>query len=142
MLDSPADSAGAEQVPNRRDPPSRQPGGDDGLNLRAALAVLRRRKLALILCTVLVPLCALLAIRQMTPRYTAAGALIYEPSQYKVRELQSILQADPTTEAVMASQAEILQSLHIAQKVAERGNLYADPEFNRSLRPPGPRQRW
>jgi uncharacterized protein involved in exopolysaccharide biosynthesis/MinD-like ATPase involved in chromosome partitioning or flagellar assembly len=83
----------------------------------------------------------LIAIRHMTPRYTAVGALIYEPSEYKVRQLQSILQTDPTTEAVMASQAEILQSLYIAQRVAERGNLYNNPEFNKSLRPPGLRLR-
>jgi capsular exopolysaccharide synthesis family protein len=137
MLDSPADTAGDSPVPLRRDVAPRVTPGDDGLNVRAALAVLRRRRLPLLLCIVLVPLCALLAIRQMTPRYTATGALLYEPSQYKVRELQSILQADPTTEAVMASQAEILQSLKIAQRVAERGNLFANPEFNRSLRPPG-----
>lgn len=141
MLDSPADTAGAEPVPVRRGISLRMAPVDEGLNVRAALAVLRRRKLPLLACVVLVPLCALLAIRQMTPRYTAIGALIYEPSQYKVRELQSILQADPTTEAVMASQAEILQSLKIAQRVAERGNLYANPEFNRTLSPPGP-LRW
>ncbi len=37
----------------------------------------------------------------------------------------------------MASQAEILQSLHIAQRVAERGNLFDNPEFNAALSPPG-----
>ena len=41
----------------------------------------------------------------------------------------------------MASQAEVLQSLRIAQRVAERGNLYADPGFNAALRPPGPLRR-
>src|SRR6202041_395524 len=58
-------------------------------------------------------------------------------SGYKVRELQSVLQPDPTTEAVMASQAEILRGLHVVQRVAERGNLYASPEFNHALLPPG-----
>jgi polysaccharide biosynthesis transport protein len=141
MLDSPADIAGAEQVPGRRDQGPRPPQGDEGLQIRWAFAVLRRRKLPLLLCIVLVPLCALLAIHQMTPRYTATGALIYEPSDYKIRELQSILKDDPTTDAVMASQAEILQSLRVAQRVAERGNLFANPEFNHALRPPGMRQR-
>jgi uncharacterized protein involved in exopolysaccharide biosynthesis len=137
MLDSPAEAPGVDPLPGRGDHASRPAGNDAGLQMRSAMAVLRRRKVPFLLCVVLVPLCALLALHQMTPRYTAIGALIYEPSQYKVRELQSILQADPTTEAVMASQAEILQSLHIAQRVAERGNLYANPEFNRALRPPG-----
>ncbi|HEY8288450.1 MAG TPA: GumC family protein, partial [Acetobacteraceae bacterium] len=143
MLDSPAEAAGAVPAPGpepRRHAPESIPGPAPGSNapsLPLILAVLRRRKLPLIACVMLVPLLALLAIRRVTPRYTAEGALIYEPSLYKVRELQSILQPAPTTEALMASQAEILQSLHIAQKVAERGNLFADPEFNRALRPPG-----
>jgi polysaccharide biosynthesis transport protein len=86
---------------------------------------------------VLVPLCAWLTLQQVTPLYTATGSLIYEPSGYKLRELQSILREDPTTEGMMASQAEILHSLQIAQRVAERGNLFANPEFNAAIRPPG-----
>ena len=139
MLDSPAEIAGAEHVPGRGSPAPAP--ADDGLNVRAVISVLRRRTVPLALCIVLVPLFSLMAIRQMTPRFTATGALLYEPSQYKVRELQSILQADPTTDAIMASQAEVLQSLRIAQRVAERGNLYDSPEFNPALRSPGFRQR-
>jgi hypothetical protein len=50
-----------------------------------------------------------LAITQITPRYTATGKLLYDPSGYKLQELQSILQVDPMTDAVMASQAEVLR---------------------------------
>ncbi len=85
----------------------------------------------------LIPLCTWFALQRVTPLYTATGSLIYEPSGYKLHELDSIVRPDPTTDAMMASQAEILQSLHIAQKVAERGNLFNDPEFNVTLRPPG-----
>jgi succinoglycan biosynthesis transport protein ExoP len=86
---------------------------------------------------VLVPLCAFLTLRQVTPLYTATGSLIYDPSEYKARELQSILREDPTTESMMASQAEILRGLHIAEQVARRGNFFENPEFNGALRPPG-----
>ena len=101
------------------------------------MTALRQRRITLIAVIVLVPLCAYLTLRRITPLYIASGTLIYEPSEYKVRELQSILREDPTNEAMMASQSEILHSLHIAQKVAERGNLFANPEFNAALRPPG-----
>ena len=84
----------------------------------------------------LVPLCAWVAIQRTTPRYTATGSLIYDPSDYKVRELQSILLAsDPTTEAAMASQAEILQSLKVAQRVAERSGIFTPTRS--SIRPSG-----
>lgn len=137
MLDNPPGSANTTPVPDGpRGPASRQHSHAPELTIRVAASALRRRKLPFLVCVLFIPLCALIALRQVTPRYTASGTLIYEPSEYKVRELQSILRADPTTEAVMASQAEILHSLHIAQRVAERGNLFANPEFNRALRPP------
>jgi succinoglycan biosynthesis transport protein ExoP len=101
------------------------------------LLAVRQRRMTLVATILLVPFCAYLTLAQVQPLYTATGTLIYEPSSYKMRELQSILREDPTTEAMMSSQAEILHSLHIAQKVAERGNLFANPEFNASLRPPG-----
>ncbi len=103
--------------------------------MRATIGIFRRHLWAFLMVAAIVPGCAWIAVQRITPRYTATGSLIYDPSEYKVRELQSILRTDPTTEAVMASQAEILQGLKVAQRVAERGNLYASPEFNASLRP-------
>ncbi len=139
MLDRPADIAGTAPVPDRGSqhlPPGQQHGLSRD-SLTGFLSAVRQRRKTLIAAIVLVPLCSYLTLRQVTPLYTATGSLIYDPSEYKARELQSILRADPTTEAMMASQAEILRSLHIAQKVAERGNLFDNPEFNASLRPPG-----
>jgi capsular exopolysaccharide synthesis family protein len=105
------------------------------MHMRATIGIFRRHLWAFLAIALLVPVCAWIAIQRTTPRYTAVGSLIYDPSDYKVRELESILRTDPTNEAVMASQAEVLQSLKIAQRVAERGNLFANPEFNVTLRP-------
>jgi succinoglycan biosynthesis transport protein ExoP len=140
MLDRPANSAGAAPIPDweTRRQASGQASDRSRENLSGFISALRQRRRTLILAIVLVPLCAWMTLRQITPLYTATGSLIYEPSSYRARELQSILREDPTTEAMMASQAEILHSLRIAQKVAERGNLFANPEFNPALRPPGP----
>jgi polysaccharide biosynthesis transport protein len=121
-------------------PLARQPAPgtfmSEALYMRSTIGVFRRHLLVFLLVVALVPTCAWIAIQRTTPQYTATGSLIYDPSEYKARELQSILREDPITEAVMASQAEILQSMKIAQRVAERGNLYANPEFNRTLAPP------
>jgi succinoglycan biosynthesis transport protein ExoP len=108
-----------------------------GLTLAAALAILRRRRLTLALFLVLVPLLAWIALQRVPPRYTATGAVFYDPAGYAVQELQSILRVDPTTDAVLNSQAEILRSLRIAERVADRLDLAADPAFNPALRPPG-----
>ena len=103
---------------------------------RWMLGVVRRRKRPFILAIVLTPLLALLALHQITPRYTGTGTLIYEPSEFAARELQSIFRIDPTTDAVMASQAEIVRSLPVAARIAERFGLDRSPEFNWRLRPP------
>lgn len=140
MLDKPAGSAEAVPPNGRRRFAPHSPHAEP-FSLMQLLGALRRRKLPLLACTVLLPLLAAMAIARTTPLYTATGALIYEPSEYKLRELQSILRVGRTTEAVMASQAEILHSLRIAEGVAKRGNLFRNPEFNRALRPPGLWQR-
>src|ERR1035437_2288780 len=106
-------------------------------SLGAVLSILRRRRFTLILSSLLMPLLAWIALGQVTPRYTATASVLYEPNTYTLPELQSILRADPTTEAVMASQAEIVRGLRTAERVAERFGLDRDPAFNRALRPPG-----
>lgn len=137
MLDRPAEASAS--------PPSRDaaagvaaaPSADRSWpGLGPILAVVRRRRWALILSVLLTPLLALVALRQITPRYTGVGTLIYEPSEFAARELQSILRLDPTTDAVMASQAEIVRSLPVAARIAERFDVAKAPEFNWRLRPP------
>jgi succinoglycan biosynthesis transport protein ExoP len=101
----------------------------------AILAILRRRRLPLLASMLLAPLLTYVAISQLTPLYTATGTLLYDASEYKLRELQSILRADPITDAVMATQAEVLRGMPLVEQVASRLNLHANAEFNESLRP-------
>ena len=116
--------------------PVRDAPPPDTISMRVLLAAFRRRLWAFLAVLFIVPAGAWVAIQRSAPLYTATGALLYEPSEYKARELQSILRSDPITDAVLASQAEVLRSLKIAQRVAERGRLYDNPEFNPALRPP------
>ena len=97
--------------------------------------------MALLAPMLLCPLLAFIALAQLTPRYTATGALLYDASEYKVRELQSILRVDPITDAVMASQAEVLRGMPVVEQVASRLNLTPTRNSTQSLRPPSwPRQ--
>jgi polysaccharide biosynthesis transport protein len=144
MLDRPADTAPAAPGPHpgtRHLAPDHHHPATPRDSLSAFISAIRQRRATLLAVCILIPLCAWATLQRITPLYTASGSLIYEPSGYKLRELQSILREDPTTEGMMASQAELLQSLHIAQRVAERGNLFDNPEFNPALRPPGPLHR-
>ena len=58
-----------------------------------------------------------------------------------MRELQSILRADPITDAVMATQAEVLRGMPLVEQVANQLNLHANPEFNVAIRPASMQQR-
>ena len=107
----------------------------------AILAILRRRKWLLLAPMLLCPLLAYIALSQFNPLYTATGTLLYDANGYNVRELQSILRVDPITDAIMASQAEVLRGMPVVEQVARQLNLLNNPEFNASLRrPPWPRQ--
>ena len=116
-------------------------GADRGLALGAILAVLRRRRGAIALCALVLPALVGLALSRITPRYTATTAVIYEPSEYVLRELQSILRVDPTSDTIMASQVEIVRGLGIAERLAERLKLSERAEFNAALRAPSPLRR-
>jgi capsular exopolysaccharide synthesis family protein len=137
MLDRPSGHE-AEAPPNRRraTPGAGSGPSEQGLNLPLLLAILRRRRAPLLAVILVVPLAAMVALSQVAPRYTATGTLIFEPPEYKLRELQSILHSDPANEAVMASQAEIIRGRHIVERVAQQLALLDKPEFNPALRPP------
>lgn len=137
MLDKPKDAVFDPRA--ERDTPPAATGRtiepDEGLSLSLLLRVLRRRKWPLILCLVAFPLAALVALQQVTPRYTATTSIIFEAQQFSITELQSILREDTTTDTVVNSQAAIIGSLAAADRLAERLDLAATPEFNPFRRP-------
>ncbi|MDI3307124.1 MAG: polysaccharide biosynthesis tyrosine autokinase [Acetobacteraceae bacterium] len=99
------------------------------MTVTALLAALRRRRWVLILCATLFPIVAYIATKQLTPRYTASTTVMFEPTEYAARELQSILRDESTTDAVLASQVEVVRGLPVARRIVRRFNLTDRPEF-------------
>ncbi|HYZ32765.1 MAG TPA: polysaccharide biosynthesis tyrosine autokinase [Crenalkalicoccus sp.] len=99
------------------------------MTVNALLAALRRRRWVLIVCTLLFPIVAFVATQQLTPRYTATTTVMFEPTEYSARELQSILRDETTTDAVLASQVEVVKSLSLARRIVSRFSLTERPEF-------------
>ncbi len=100
------------------------------MTVAALLAALRRRRLVLILCTLLFPIAAYIATTQLTPRYTASATVMFEPTDYSATELQSILRDETTTDAVLASQVEVIRSLSVARRIVREFNLTNREEFS------------
>jgi capsular exopolysaccharide synthesis family protein len=101
----------------------------EGVTVTALLAALRRRRWVLILCAALFPIAAFIAAKQLTPRYTAVTTVMFEPTEYAARELQSILRDENTTDAVLASQIEVIRSLSLARRIVRQFSLTDRPEF-------------
>jgi len=113
------------------------PPADAGTQAVSVLAALNRHRVALAVSILAAPILAGVAVSRLPPRYTATGTLIYEPADYAPRELQSILRVDTASDAVMASQAEVIRSLPAAEALERRYTLTRNAAFNPALKPPG-----
>ncbi len=110
--------------------------GDDAIDFRVILAVLRRRKHVILGCIVLVTLLAAVIVFQLTPRYTAEASIMLDTRKNPMVDLQSVLSGQQVDSAAIRSELEVLKSRTLAQKVADKLDLYFRPEFNPSVRPP------
>lgn len=141
MLDKPKDAVFDPRMERAATPASpmaaRVIEPDDGLTISLLLRVIRRRKWALILCLIAFPLAGAIALKQVTPRYTATTTILFEAQHFSISELQSILTEDTTTDTVVNSQIPIIDSLAAADRLARRLDLADTQEFNPFRRPPG-----
>lgn len=106
------------------------------MTLALLLRMIKRRKWLLIFTMAVVPLLALVATSNMTPRYTASTDVLVEPQRLEIADIESILTQTAPSGEVIASQIEILSSRALGAQVIERLQLYTLPEFNPALRPP------
>ncbi len=133
MLDRPVESRppSNERKPQLRTPaPVATPIEPEGLTVTALLAALRRRRFVLFLCTLLFPIAAFIAAKELTPRYTASSTVMFEPTDYQATELQSILRDETTTDAVLASQVDVIRSLSVARRIVRQYDLTDREEFS------------
>ncbi|MBL6079839.1 polysaccharide biosynthesis tyrosine autokinase [Belnapia sp. T18] len=133
MLDRPVESRppSNERKPQLRTPaPVATPIEPEGLTVTALLAALRRRRFVLFLCTLLFPIAAFIAAKELTPRFTATSTVMFEPTDYQASELQSILRDETTTDAVLASQVDVIRSLSVARRIVRQYDLTDREEFS------------
>jgi capsular exopolysaccharide synthesis family protein len=138
MLDKPKDAVFDPRAERTAPAAPRVIEPDDGLTIGLLLRIIRRRKWPLVLCLLAFPIAAVVAINRATPRYTASATVMFEAQQFSISELQSILREDTTTDAVVNSQIQIINSLSAADRVAQRLNLAERAEFNPFERSAGP----
>ncbi|HCQ66208.1 MAG TPA: chain-length determining protein [Rhodobacteraceae bacterium] len=104
------------------------------IDLVALARVLWRGKLWIAAAAVLFATAGWLwATRVAVPYYTAQATVVLEPSQASVVNLDSVVAGLGTDQLSINTEAEVLTSRRLMERLTGRLDLTADPEFNRWL---------
>jgi exopolysaccharide transport family protein len=118
--------------------PQYQAPGTEEFDLRAIGRVLWRRKTLIIATTLLMTMLVAAATMLLTPQYSASAYVMIEPGQTKVVEaIEAVVAGSSADSAAVESEARVLQSRVLAERVVTELKLDLDPEFNAALEPPG-----
>jgi polysaccharide biosynthesis transport protein len=108
-------------------------GEDDTIDLLNVVGMLRRRKWLIMLVTALGTAAAAFLGMKQTPTYTANAAVMIDPRQLQVTNVEEVISGYPVSTATMATQLGLLRSRDFIASVMADLNLFDDPEFNSAL---------
>jgi len=108
----------------------------DQNELREAFRKLWRRKRIVFVTMIVLTTLALVAMIVIAPRYTAVSAVLIDPRQPQVANVQAILGVGMNDTEAVLSEVEVLGSRQLIGKVVDKMHLVNDPEFNEELKPP------
>ncbi|PCJ70544.1 MAG: capsular biosynthesis protein [Rhodobiaceae bacterium] len=99
------------------------------IELRDVINFLRRRVVVISATTLGVFVAALMVMTQLTPRYEATATVLLDVRGAQVVDIDAVMSGFGTGAATANAQTAILKSYAIAERVANRMNLWSDPEF-------------
>ncbi|WP_162248193.1 MULTISPECIES: polysaccharide biosynthesis tyrosine autokinase [unclassified Sphingomonas] len=102
--------------------------------MRTWLAVLRRRWQVLAACVVTITLLTLLAVFQVTPRYSATSSVAINTQKTQIVDATQVVSDVAADISVMETQATILHSPTLIGKLIDKLHLDRDPEFSASAK--------
>jgi polysaccharide biosynthesis transport protein len=106
----------------------------EGLDLREIWRKLWRGKRVIMLVTVAGSLLGYAIIQQLSPRYTAASAVMLETRPWQVvEEAEAVIAGLSLDAEIIAGEVEVLHSRELANAVVDKLNLRERPEFNPTL---------
>ena len=110
--------------------------GDDTVNLRQLLTTLWRRKAIVMGTTLVITSITVLVVMQLTPLYIATAEVVVEPPRTNVIDIKSVAQSLRPDWQTNETQAAVIGSRVLAERVVDEIGLMNDPDFNPSLAPP------
>jgi len=115
--------------------PDLLPNEDTEINLRKYGYILWCHKLSIVGLALLMGLLAALMAYSMTPIYSSTVLLLIEPKSNNVVSIAEVYGVSDKKQHY-ATQAEILKSRFLAEKVIERLKLHEEAEFQRQVKKP------
>lgn len=115
--------------------PEAQFAEEAGFNLVDLLRIIRvRQKLILGTAAIIVALVTVIVI-EMTPLYSATTTVMLDSRKHTMEDASAVLSGLSTDQATIQNQVQILTSLSLMGRVADKLKLNDDPEFNPKLSP-------
>ncbi|MCB9944465.1 MAG: polysaccharide biosynthesis tyrosine autokinase [Geminicoccaceae bacterium] len=105
----------------------------DGLDASELIAVIKRRRWAIVSTIVLLTTLSTLIGLQLTPRYTATALVMIDPRESKVVDVEAVMQGMGADAASVETQIKVLGSRSHMEAVMRSLHLFEDPEFNPRL---------
>ena len=113
-------------------------GSDVRERIRWAWRVIWLGKGMILACLALALVPAVMYVQQLTPRYTAEATILIEAPDTGDTLLERSAMRARVNDAMVQTEAEVLESSPLAQRVIAKLGLDRDPEFNVALRKPKP----
>ena len=104
--------------------------------LQRLIAVFRRRSRLFVSVALVILTAVVLITFEQTPRYTATASVMIDTRTHDVTSIQDVLSGLPADSSVVDTEAQILMSRSLAERVVADQGLDRDPEFNKKLRSP------
>lgn len=109
---------------------------DNSIDFLSIFRIFSRRFFVFVSVSIVVFSLVAIYTLQQVPVYAARTTIMIEPRQKDVADIQSVLSALPASSIGIDTQAQLIQSRSMAEKVVRALDLTNDPEFNWTLRPP------
>ncbi len=106
------------------------PDGEGAITVQRVVRAVRRRLKLMIAVFVLTFAAVAVYSFQLKPYYTATSRVIVNTRGQNIIDIGAVLSGMPANAAMIDTEAEILRSRTLVEKVVRRLNLIEDPEFN------------
>ncbi len=107
-----------------------QPMQDEVIDLRQYWMTINRNKWGILGFAIIIAILTTLVVFSMKPIYRATATLLIEAKQANVVSIEEVYGLDTNNNEYYLTQFEILKSRQLAERVIDKLNLSAHPEFN------------